>query len=205
MRFALPFALSVTISASLAACGAATDTPCTLTAIGAQCVSDTDCCSGYCQLYDVAAYCQTKPKSTQACVGASAFCTQDRNCCSGLCENGSCFAGGGGTSCLSVGSTCIAADSCCTNDCINDGQGHQACAEQPQSDGGSCGLPGTACTAPGEEDTTCCFGVCGSNSFCIGGGGGGGSNCGQSGAFCRYGSDCCDGQCEKLSSTSACH
>jgi hypothetical protein len=48
--------------------------------------------------------------------------------------------------------------------------------------------------------------LCGPDGTCASGstGGGGGGNCGQAGAFCRYGSDCCSGECEQLSSTSAC-
>lgn len=183
--------------------------PCTLTAIGAPCTNDTDCCSGYCWLYeDSTTACQTKPATPQACVAASGFCTQDRNCCSGLCDNGSCFGNAGGTSCLSLGSSCIQDDSCCSNDCVDDGQGHTACAPQPQSDGGlNCGLPGAPCTTPGDDPGECCFGLCGPTGSCAsgGGGGGGGGNCGASGASCRYGSDCCSGQCEQLSSTSSCH
>lgn len=189
------------------ACSSA-DQPCSLTAVGASCMNDTDCCTGWCQLEGDGAYCQTKPKDpTQACVGDGLFCTQNRNCCSGLCENGSCFAGGGGTSCLSTGSTCLQPDSCCSNLCMDDGKGHTWCAEPPQPDGGSCGLPGAPCSAPGAPDPAdCCFGLCGPDGTCAsGGGGGGGGNCGQAGASCRYGSDCCSGQCEQLSSTSSCH
>jgi hypothetical protein len=202
MRRALAFLASIV---ALAACSSGGDQTCTLTAIGASCMNDTDCCSGYCQLEGNGAYCQQKPKTPQACVGPTGFCTQDRNCCSGLCQNGACFSGGGGSSCLSIGSTCLQPDSCCSVNCIPDGLGGTACAPQPQPDGGSCGLPGTGCSAPGQDDPgECCFGLCGFDSTCAGGGGGGGPNCGGSGAFCRYGTDCCSGQCEQLSSTSAC-
>lgn len=194
---------------ALSHCSSNGDAPCALAQVGATCTLDTDCCTGYCQLYeDSTTACQTKPKTPQACVAQGDLCTQNRNCCSGLCDNGTCFGGSGGTSCLSLGSSCIQNDSCCSNECVQDGQGHSDCAPQPQSDGGlNCGLPGAACSTPGEDPGECCFGLCGPNGQCAsgGGGGGGGQNCGQSGAYCKYGSDCCSGQCETLSSTSSCH
>ena len=198
-------AVSFVLGVTVVACSNGAQ-PCNLTQVGAACTNDSDCCSGWCQLEGTGAYCQTKPKDPVQCVGPGAFCTQDRNCCSGLCQNGSCFGGGGGTSCLSIGSSCIQADSCCSDNCIDDGAGHTACAPQPQPDGGSCGLIGAACSSPGQPDPSeCCFGLCGLSGACAGGGGGGGSNCGQAGASCRYGTDCCSGQCEQLSSTSVCH
>ena len=191
----------------LASCSSSGQQPCTLTAIGEPCLNDTDCCTGYCQLEGDGAYCQTKPGQEPACVGPSGFCTQDRNCCSGLCENGACFAGGGGGSCLEIGSSCLQADSCCSVSCLSDGQGHTACAQQPQAEGGpSCGLAGAPCSMPGSPDPTeCCFGLCSAIGTCSGGGGGGGGNCYGAGASCTYGSDCCSGVCEKVSSGSVCH
>ncbi len=207
MRFTASLAFAAVVV--LARCSSNENGPCTLTPIGATCNTDSECCSSYCMLYgDQTTACQSKPSTPQACVDANGYCTQDRNCCSGLCDNGTCFGGAGGTSCLSIGSSCIQADSCCSNNCVDDGQGHTACAPQPQSDGGlTCGLPGAACSAPGADPAECCFGICGPLGSCAsgGGGGGGGGNCAQSGSFCRYGSDCCSGQCEQLSSTSACH
>ncbi len=193
---------------AIAACSSGGAQPCTLTALGESCLNDTDCCTGWCELEGTGAYCQNKPQSpTQACEAATAFCTQDRNCCSGLCDNGQCFAGGGGGSCLSVGSTCAQADSCCSSNCMDDGQGHTWCASQPTSGGTTCGLPGMPCSNPGAPDPgECCFGLCGVDGTCSGGGGGGGGgNCGGAGAYCAYGSDCCSGQCEKVSSGSVCH
>jgi hypothetical protein len=185
------------------ACGTTSSNgPCTLTAIGAPCTLDTDCCTGYCWLYeDMITACQQKPGEPQACVDAQGYCTQNRNCCSGLCQNNACFAGADTNSCLSLGSTCIQDDSCCSDNCLNDGMGHTECAPQPQPEGGlTCGLPGSACTMPGSADPTeCCFGACGIQSLCIGNGGGGGGTCGGAGAYCQYGTDCCSGQCQTLS------
>jgi hypothetical protein len=183
------------------------DAPCTLTAVGQSCTFDTDCCTGWCQLEDQGSYCQTKPKNPPTCQGDTLFCTQDRNCCSGYCKDNACFAGGGGTSCLSIGSTCLQPTSCCSVNCVPNGQGGMACAPQPQGDGGlACGLPGATCTLPGEEDPSeCCFGICSSTGKCAGGTGGGGSNCGGSGAQCKYGTDCCSGQCQQVSNGTQCH
>ncbi len=196
-----PFVLFVTL---LLECSSSNDGPCTLTAVGAPCNIDTDCCSGYCELYeDTTTACQEKPSTPQACVDSGNYCTQNRNCCSGLCTNNACFGGGPSTSCLELGSGCIQDDSCCSNNCVDDGAGHTACTPQPQSDGGaSCGVAGAPCTAPGDDPTECCFGTCTSQNVCAGSttGGGGGGNCGGSGTFCRYGSDCCSGQCEQVTS-----
>jgi hypothetical protein len=203
MRFAWLFSGFIVV-----ACSSGGDGPCTLTAVGASCLNDTDCCTGWCQLEDNGAYCQAKPKPLPtSCVGPAAFCTQDRNCCSGLCQNGTCFAGGGGTACLSIGSTCSQDDSCCSVNCYPNGKGGMACAPQPQADGGlTCGLPGAPCASPGLEDPAeCCFGICGTNGQCAGGTGGGGSNCGGTGAYCKYGTDCCSGQCQQVSNGSQCH
>ena len=192
---------------ALAACSSGGDQPCTLTQVGHACQQDTECCTGYCMLEGSGAYCQAKPATPQACVGTSGFCTQDRNCCSGLCQSGQCFGGGVSTSCLAIGSPCSAADSCCSVNCVADGQGGAACAPQPQPDGGlNCGLPGAACSLPGEADPSeCCFGICGSNGQCAGTtGGGGGSNCKGTGGYCQYGADCCSQICEKVSSGYQC-
>lgn len=202
------FAFAWCVILLAAACGNdPTSAPCTLTPIGASCLSDTDCCSGWCQLYESAAYCQVKPGVAPACISAGGLCTQNRNCCEGLCQNGLCF-GSTGPACLELGSSCIQDDSCCSNDCMSDGLGHTACATPPQTEGGpTCGLPGSPCTLPGQPDPSeCCFGVCGSNNACAGGGGGGGTNCGPAGSFCRYGSDCCSSICEQSSNGSgSCH
>jgi len=201
MRLAL-----IPVFAVAVACGnTSSNGPCTLTAIGAQCISDTDCCSGYCDLEGTAAYCQAKPQEFPACIDADGFCTQNRNCCSGLCKSGSCFGGTQVTSCLSVGSTCLQNDSCCTDNCIGDGQGHTLCATQPVSDAAACGLPGVSCSNPGASDPAeCCFGVCDLTSLCGGGTTGGGQNCGQAGSFCTYGSDCCSSVCQQSTSGSSC-
>jgi hypothetical protein len=206
MRLRTSFLVTPVLVLGALACGTASNAPCTLTAIGAQCINDSDCCSNYCDLEGTAAYCQQKPTLYPACVDADLFCTQGRNCCSGLCKNGTCFGGGGGTSCVSIGSTCIQDNSCCSDNCIENGQGGYACAPQPQPDGGlMCGPPGAACSDPGAADPTeCCFGNCDLTSVCGGGGPGGGGNCGQPGAFCTYGSDCCSGECEQVTSGSAC-
>jgi len=190
------------------ACSSSGTAPCTLTAIGAPCTLDTDCCSGYCELYeDQTTACQAKPASPQACVDANGYCTQNRNCCSGLCQDNACFGSSGGTSCLALGSSCIQDDSCCSNNCANDGEGNTACTPQPQPDGGTCGVAGAPCTTPGDDPSECCFGVCTSESTCAGStSGGGGGNCGGAGTFCRYGSDCCSGQCEETTSgNGSCH
>jgi hypothetical protein len=189
----------------VAACGDTSSGPCTLTAIGAACVKDTDCCSGWCQLYDTGAYCQAKQNPAPACIDMNGFCTQNRNCCSGLCQNGMCFGGAGGPACLSLGSTCIQNDSCCSNNCVGSTQG-TACAPAPQPDGGlACGLPGAACSHPGQNDPTeCCFGPCGLGSVCMGNSGGGGPNCGGLGAACSYGADCCSGQCSQHQTGGSC-
>lgn len=203
MRRAFLLVASVLVAA---ACSSGGDAPCTLLAVGAQCTNDTDCCTGNCQLEGDTAACQTMPKTPPFCVLGGSFCTQDRNCCSDICQNGTCF--DTGAACLSLGSSCIQNDSCCSNDCISDGKGHTECAPQPQPDGGvSCGLPGTPCSTPGDDPGECCFGLCGIDLLCEngGGGGGGGGNCGQAGSYCRYGSECCSGQCEQLSSTGSCH
>ena len=204
MRQALLFPAALFVVAACSSNGGAQ--PCTLLAIGKQCINDTDCCTGYCDLEGDVAACQELPGSYPACQEAGSFCTQNRNCCSGFCDNSACVAET--ASCLSIGSTCIQSDSCCSDNCIGDGNGGTACAPQPVSDSGpGCGLPGTPCSTPGDDPGECCFGLCGPNSLCAGGGGGGGGggNCGAAGAFCRYGSDCCSGECEQLSSTSACH
>jgi hypothetical protein len=194
------------VTVGIAACGNGGNAPCTLTAVGAQCINDSDCCTGYCDLEGTAAYCQQPPAEPAVCVDADLFCTQSRNCCSGLCKNQACFGGIAMTSCVSIGSTCIEDDSCCSDNCIETGQGTNACAPQPQPDGGlNCGVPGAACSAPGQSDPSeCCFGVCDPTSLCGGGGGGNGGNCGASGSFCEYGSDCCSGQCEQVTSGYAC-
>jgi hypothetical protein len=203
MRFfaALPW-LAVVV-----ACSSNDNQPCTLTQIGAQCLNDAECCTGYCMIEGDAAYCQAKPKVYPACADVAAFCTQDRNCCSGLCEGGQCFGGGVVAACLALGSSCTQADSCCSVNCVPDGNGGTACAPQPQGDGGlSCGLPGAPCTQPGQTDPAeCCFGVCGSNGQCAGGTTGGNNpNCKGSGGYCQYGSDCCSQTCEKVSSGFQC-
>jgi hypothetical protein len=189
-------------------CGDSSPAACTALGIGAQCNQDSDCCSGYCDLEDMASFCQQKPAELPACIDADGFCTQDRNCCSGLCQNNACFGGSDTGSCLSLGSSCIQDDSCCSNNCLNDGLGHTACSEQPQPDSGpACGLPGTACSMPGQSDPTeCCYGLCDPTGSCAGGTSGGGTNCGKTGAYCMFGSDCCSGQCETLSGgNSSCH
>jgi hypothetical protein len=184
------------------ACGQTAGGPCTLTQIGAACTNDSDCCSGYCQLYSGAAYCQQKPKVDPACVDASGFCTQDRNCCSGLCQNGTCFGGSPQTSCLAQASTCIDNSSCCSNNCVYS-QGVQSCLPSPVADGGyNCAMPGQGC----GQASDCCYGVCGLNGTCAAPqtGGNPGPNCGQTGAYCRYGSDCCSNRCVTLTTTSQC-
>lgn len=189
---------------AVAACSSGGDLPCALLAVGAQCSADTDCCTGYCDLEGDVAACQKKPANLPACVGVNAFCTQDRNCCSGFCTNNACTATI--ASCLSLGSGCVQNDSCCSNYCRDDGEGHTACTPQPGLDGGTCGMPGAPCSTPGPDPDECCFVVCGADGTCSGGNAsdGGGPTCGAAGAFCRYGSDCCSGECEQLTSTSAC-
>lgn len=192
----------------LAACSNGGDQPCTLTQVGASCLNDNECCTGFCQLEGDGAYCQAKPKGGAVCVGTGAFCTEDSHCCSGLCISNACFAGSVGSSCLALGSACTQADSCCSVSCVPDGNGGTACASQPQSDGGvPCGLPGVQCSLPGESDPSeCCFGVCGSNGQCAGGTGGGNNNnnCRGGGGYCQYGGDCCSGVCEKVSNGFQC-
>jgi len=186
----------------LGACGQTAAGPCTLTAIGSACTNDSDCCSGYCQLYDNAAYCQDKPTVPPACVDANHFCTQDSNCCSGLCQNGACFGGSPQTSCLAQASVCIDNSSCCSNNCVYE-QGVQTCLPSPLADGGyDCLMPGQGC----GQASDCCFPVCQSDGTCATpqSGGNPGPNCGQTGSFCRYGSDCCSGRCVQLTSTSSC-
>jgi hypothetical protein len=200
---------SLLVVALVLACGSggSGNGPCTLTAIGAPCNNDTDCCSNYCMLYDdMVTACQAKPGIPQACVDMNGYCTQNRNCCSGLCMNNACFGGAPTGSCLSLGSTCIQDDSCCSNNCVNDGMGNTECATQPQPDSGpTCGFPGSPCSMPGQADPAeCCFGGCSPLSTCSGGTGPG-MNCGQAGAYCQFGTDCCSGVCEQLASTSACH
>ena len=184
------------------------DQPCTLTPVGASCLNDAECCTGFCQLEGDGAYCQAKSSSGHVCVGTGAFCTEDAHCCSGLCISNACFAGSVGTSCLALGSACTQADSCCSVNCVADGKGGAACGSQPQSDGGAtCGLPGASCSLPGESDPTeCCFGVCGSDGTCAGGSSGGGNNpnCRGGGGYCAYGGDCCSGVCEKVSNGFQC-
>jgi hypothetical protein len=194
--------LVVGVGASAGACGQTASGPCTLTGIGSACTLDSDCCSGYCQLYDQAAYCQAKPKVEPACIDATGFCTQNRNCCSGLCQNGACFGGSPQTSCLAQASTCIDNSSCCSNNCVYS-QGVQDCLPSPVADGGlNCAMPGDGC----GQASDCCFGLCGTNGTCTAppSGGNPGPNCGQSGSFCRYGSECCSGRCVQLTSTSSC-
>jgi hypothetical protein len=210
MRFTA--ASFVVVAVFLSRCSSGGDAPCGLLSLGAQCVNDTDCCSGYCDLEGTSAdsaACQEKPKVAQQCVDATDFCTQNRNCCSGLCENNACFGTGAGTACLEIGSSCIQADSCCSDNCVDDGEGHTACTPQPQPDGGvTCGVAGAPCTTPGDDPGECCFGLCSTEGTCAGstgGGGGGGGNCGGAGSFCRYGSDCCSGQCEQVTNGGACH
>ncbi len=186
----------------LVRCGSAGpgDTQCSLTGVGHECTQDSDCCTGYCLLYEDAAYCQAKPAVEQACVTDQNFCTQNRNCCSGLCDNNLCF--GNGNQCLELGSACTDSNSCCTGYCLND-NGFGGCAFPPVGDGGlGCALGGQAC----GQASDCCFGLCLPQGVCATptGGGDGGTNCGQSGAYCRYGSDCCSNQCQKLTSTSQC-
>src|ERR1700690_446301 len=108
MRFIALSSSFFVIAVAVAACGDASNQPCTLLQVGATCNLDSDCCTSYCQVEGTGAYCQAKPKVLPACADVDEFCTQDRNCCSGLCENQQCFGGGPGTSCLEIGSTCIA-------------------------------------------------------------------------------------------------
>jgi hypothetical protein len=185
------------------------DQPCALTQVGASCLNDAECCTGFCQLEGDGAYCQAKPKAAPACVGTTAFCTEDSHCCSGLCISNQCFAGSVGSSCLALGSACTQQDSCCSVSCVPDGNGGSACASQPQPDGGAtCGVPGAACSAPGESDPSeCCFGICNTNGQCAGstGGGSGGSNCRGAGGYCQYGTDCCSKICEKVANGFQCN
>ncbi len=186
----------------LGACGQSSGGPCTLTAIGAACTLDSDCCSNYCMLYDHAAYCQDAPKVAPACVDANGFCTQDRNCCSGLCQNGTCFGGSAQTSCLAQASICIDNSSCCSNNCVYS-NGVQECLPYPTGDGGmNCQMPGGGCGQPSD----CCFAVCGIDGTCAApqSGGNPSPNCSPAGASCQYGASCCSGRCATLTNGSVC-
>jgi hypothetical protein len=114
--------------------------------------------------------------------------------------------GGGGGSCLKLGSACIANGDCCSADCIN-----HLCSYPPcTSDGLKCGVNGDCCSQScvngacagltsacktlgnacgGPADCcsgNCVAGTCQASSFC-----------GQLNEACSQATDCCSGVCTK--------
>ena len=113
--------------------------------------------------------------------------------------------GGGGGSCLGLGSACSTAGDCCSGDCATGECAYppcvsdkEACSKSGQCCSQTCGASGTCtplnttCKTLGNACTQasqCCSGLC-SGGTCQAS-----SFCGQAGDSCATGSDCCTGTC----------
>jgi hypothetical protein len=137
-------------------------------AMGFECLSGDECCSGYCdetygvcarepgQCIEAGGACQVGPEccsfscvdghcSSSQCTSDNELCDSDGQCCSGICTSGSCEALN--PTCKTSGNTCSAPEECCSQYC-DDGY----CSATPSY----CVQNGDACTA----DFECCGGYC---------------------------------------------
>jgi hypothetical protein len=169
-------------------CDGGSCNPCT--GNGGACSTGATCCSGNCSGTGIGNTCQ--------CVARGSACGRNSDCCSNFCSNG--FCGCAAPPAQAPTDKCSSADDCCWGTCSagtcfckaagDSCLASSECCDQLQCVGNLCTdcLTGGNCTT-NVGQTQCCTSLkytCpGVSALC----------CGQKGAVCFSGSECCNGSC----------